>query len=117
MMKSKSSLFVDFMIFCLIAIYIGAFFVPKHYGVKCTSESAPLASLVLCIFYMFWTFYTTYTIKHDPLLAIKKETWRTMYDKTKQLSIHEFEGEYDHGNMVLAQKQMYMITSIINLII
>jgi len=33
MMSSKSSWFIDFMIFCLILIYIGAYFMPKHYGI------------------------------------------------------------------------------------
>jgi len=82
-MNSKSSWFVDLMIFCIVIIYIGAYFVPKHYGVKCTDESAPFASLILCIFYMFWTFFTVYTIRNDPLLAVKKQSMGEMYKTTK----------------------------------
>jgi len=102
MMRSESSKIVDFMVLCLIIIYIGAFFVPKHFGVRCTDESSPLASLVLCIFYMFWTFYTTYVIKHDTLIDSENKSWGELYRTTKQLSLNEYEGEYDHKSMVLA---------------
>jgi len=53
---------------------------------------------------MVWTFYVVYTIKNDPLLKLKEESRKSLYETTKRLSIHEFEGEYDHGNMVLAQR-------------
>ena len=117
MMQSKSSWFIDLMIFILIAIYVSAYFTPKHYGVRCTQESSPLGSLILCVFYMFWTFYTVRYIRNDPLLAVKKQKMGDLWATTKQLSLHEFEGEFNHDNMVLAQRQMFMITTVINLLI
>jgi hypothetical protein len=96
MMKSESSKKVDFMIFCLIAAYTAAYFIPKHYGVRCTEESPGLASLTLCVFYMLWTCYTTYCIKHDTLIDSEHKTWRELYETTKKLCLHSYEGEYDH---------------------
>lgn len=103
-MKSRSSCCVDLMIFCLIVIYVGAYFMPEFYGVKCTEKSAPLASLVLCIFYMFWTFYTVRKIKRDPLLDLKHETYTSMFKTAWRLSLKEYEGPFDHKEMVKAQR-------------
>ena len=72
MMSSKSSRFVDFMIFCLIVIYIGSYFMPKHYGVRCDGDSPPLGTMVLVTFYIVWTFFTCKMIRDDPTLKIKE---------------------------------------------
>ena len=117
MMSTKSSWFVDFMIFCLILIYVGSYFMPEYYGVKCTEVASPLGSLVLCVFYMIWTCFTVKVIRNDPLLHVNQETYGSLWETTKKLSFHEFEGEYDHKQMVLAQRQMFMITTVINLVI
>jgi len=104
MMDTKSSKFVDFMIFILISIFIASFFLPSHYGVKCSKQSAPMGPLFLCLFYMFWTCFTVKVIKNDPLIALKDESNKSIYEKTKQLSLHEYEGEFDHDKMLLAQR-------------
>lgn len=71
MMNSKSSCFVDFMIVCLIGIYIGAYFMPEHYGIRCTEGHSPQATMVLGLFYMIWTAFTVKTIRNDPMLELK----------------------------------------------
>ena len=70
MMDSKNGWFVNFIIFMVIAIYISSYFLPEHYGVKCTEHSAPLASLALCVIYIMWTIFTVKVIRNDPLLAV-----------------------------------------------
>ena len=53
------------------------------------------------------------------MLALEKETMKTMALKTKDLMLKDLSGkvEYDHGKMILAQRQMFMITTVIVLII
>lgn len=117
MMDTKSGWFVNFMIFFLIVYYIASYFLPEHYGVKCTERSSPLGSLVLVVFYIIWTCFTVRSIKKDPLLNVKDHSYGDLWETTKRLCFKEYEGEYDHQNMILAQRQMFMITTIINLII
>ena len=104
MMHTHSSKFVDFMIFMLIVLYTGSYFMPDHYGVKCTKDAAPLGPLVFCIYYMFWTFFTIKVISNDPLIDIHHETKASFWATVKQLSFKEFEGEFNHTTMVLAQR-------------
>ena len=40
-----------------------------------------------------------------------------MITMSKTLSLKEFEGEYNHQGMILAQRQMYMLTTAGNLVI
>ena len=102
MMKTTSSKFVDFMIVLLITIYIASYFLPEHWGVKCTTYSPPFGSILLVSFYIVWTFFTVGTIKNDPLLKVKEQSWKELWETTKRLSFHEYEGEYNHDNMTIA---------------
>jgi hypothetical protein len=79
MMSSKSSVFVDFMIFCLLVIYIGSYFVPTHWGVKCDEDNAPYGLGFLSLFYIVWTFFTVRSIRNDPLLALGDKSWKEIY--------------------------------------
>ena len=104
MMSAKSSRFVDFMIFMLISLYTLSYFMPDHYGVFCTKDYAPLGPLVFCLYYMCWTFFTIYVIKNDPLIDVEHNSRASLWETTKKLSFHEYEGEYNHNTMVLAQR-------------
>lgn len=117
MMSSKPDRFVDFMMFTLVVIYVGSYFLPSHWGVRCSGQAPPLGAVVLGVFYMIWTFYTVSVIRNDPLLKIKDSSWRELVIMAKNLSLKEFEGEFNHQGMVLAQRQMYMITTGLNLVI
>jgi hypothetical protein len=75
MMSSKKSRFVDFMMIMLAAIYIGSYFLPGHWGVKCSPDAPPLGTLTLCLFYIVWTFYTVSNIRNDPILKLKEMSW------------------------------------------
>ena len=92
------------MIGILSTIYLVSYFLPSHWGVKCSDTSAPLGSLLLGIFYCVWTVFVVHVIKKDPMLALEKETLKTMALKTKDLLIKDLTGkiEYDHGRMILA---------------
>jgi hypothetical protein len=103
-MKTKSSRFVDFMVFLLLVLYVVSYFLPSHYGVKCSVDLPPLGSTVLVTFYIVWTFFTVGTIKNDPSLKVKESTWKELWETTKRLSFHEYEGEYDHDTMCTAQR-------------
>lgn len=76
MMDSKSSKFIDFMVFMMFVLYTGSYFMPDHYGVKCTKDCAPLGPLIFCIYYMIWTCFTVRVIKNDPTLDMEHQTWR-----------------------------------------
>jgi hypothetical protein len=78
-MKQKRSRVVDFMFFILIAIYVGSYFLPHHWGVKCSKTAPPLGSAMLGIFYIIWTFYTVCTIRNDPMLKLKEQSWKELY--------------------------------------
>ena len=56
-------------------------------------------------------------IRNDPLLHLKQESKGTLWATFKQLCLHEFSGDYDHYNMILAQRQMFMITTFFNMIL
>jgi len=103
--------------FTLVVIYVGSYFLPSHWGVRCSGQAPPLGAVVLGVFYMIWTFYTVSVIRNDPLLKIKDSSWRELVIMAKNLSLKEFEGEFNHQGMVLAQRQMYMITTGLNLVI
>ena len=117
MMSTGSSKFVDGMMFTLVFIYLGSYFMPSHWGARCSGEAPPLGSVVLVLFYIVWTFYSVSTIKNDPMLNLKDTPWKDLLKITKNLSLKEYEGEFNHDEMILAQRQMYMITTGLNLII
>ena len=102
MMSSKPSKFVDFMMGTLITIYVGSYFMPSHWGVRCSAEAPGLGSGLLVMFYIVWTFYTVNIIKNDPLLKMKDQKWSEFIAVAKRLSLKEYEGEYNHQGMVLA---------------
>lgn len=104
MMSSKSSRCVDFMMFALVVIYVGSYFLPSHWGVRCSADAPPLGYVALGLFYVAWTFYTVTIIKNDPLLKLKEQSWKELIAMAKQLSLKEFEGEFSHQGMVLAQR-------------
>jgi len=79
MMNTTSGCFVNFILFCIIGIYIASYFLPEHYGVKCTEHSAPFASLALCIIYIIWTIFTVRHIRADPLLAVKEHSYGDLW--------------------------------------
>jgi len=83
MMDTKSGWFVNLMIVFIIAVYVSSFFLPDHYGVKCTKHSSPLAALILCVFYIIWTIFTVYTISNDPLLKTKEHSYGDLWATTK----------------------------------
>lgn len=58
MMDARSSKFINVMIALLISFYIIAFFLPDHYGVRCTDNSPPMGPMLLCVFYGVWTCFT-----------------------------------------------------------
>ena len=117
MMSSRSTKFVDFMVFLLVVIFTGSYFMPDHFGAKCSQDAPPMGPLYLTIFYILWTCYTIRTIKNDPLIDIENQTRASMWATFKQLCLHEFEGDFNLNDMLRAQRQMYMITSIFNLIL
>ena len=104
MMKTQSSKFVDFMVFVLLVIYVASYFLPSHYGVKCSQDYPPLGSTILVTFYIVWTFFTVGTIKNDPLLKVKEQTWKDLWETTKRLSLKEYEGPFDHEEICIAQR-------------
>ena len=116
-MHTHSSRFVDFMIFILVAIYAGSYFMPDHFGVKCTEDAAPFGPAFLGVYYMIWTCYTVRVIQNDPMINLVSQSKTAMWARFKELCFSEYEGEYDHKMMVLAQREMFMITTIINMII
>jgi len=83
MMSSESGHFINFVIFMIIAIYIASYFLPEHWGVKCTEKSAPMASLALCAIYIIWTVFTVKVIRADPLLATKEHSYGDLWETTK----------------------------------
>ena len=117
MMSSESNWFVNFMIVLLIGIYVGSYYAPYYYGVKCDEDHAPYGLVALTVFYIVWTMVTYRLLKNDAMLDLKNKSWKNLYERTKQLSLKEFEGEYDHEGMVKAQREMYMITTVLNLVI
>lgn len=68
MMSNRQNGFLYFMIFILGAVYFASYFMPEHYGIKCTPDHAPLGSIVLLFFYMTWTVFVTHVIRNDPLI-------------------------------------------------
>ena len=105
-MDSKSSRFVDFMVAILIIHNIGSYFLPDHYGVRCTNNSPPMGPLFLVLFYGIWTCFTICKVKNDPLIAHYYEDNElerpTFWANAKQLCLHEYSGEFDHSKMILA---------------
>jgi len=51
------------------------------------------------------------------LLKLKDTPWKDLILTAKNLSLKEFSGEFNQEEMVLAQRQMYMITTGLNLVI
>jgi hypothetical protein len=102
MVNQKNSRVVDVMIFTLVAIYVGSYFLPGHWGVKCDADAPPLGSVALGLFYIVWTFYSVNTIRNDPMLKLKEQSWKDLINVTKQLSLKEFDGEFNHEGMILA---------------
>ena len=97
-------MFLHVMIGLLSLIYVTSYFLPSHWGVKCSETSAPLGFVLLAMFYVVWTIFVVKVITNDPMLALHEETWRTMAVKTKDLLFKNVadEAEYDHAKMVLA---------------
>ena len=104
MLRQTNSKFVDFMMFMLVFIYIGSYFLPSHWGAKCSGEAPPLGSVALMLFYIVWTFYSVGTIKNDPLLKLKDTPWKDLIITAKNLSLKEYSGEFNQEEMVLAQR-------------
>lgn len=102
MMKTENGKFVNFIFFLIIAVYIASYFLPEHYGVKCTEHAAPMGCAMLCVIYVIWTCFTVHHIKNDPLLKTKEHSYHDLWDTTKRLCLKEYEGEYDHESMILA---------------
>ena len=102
MVNQKNSRVVDIMMFMLVAIYGASYFLPSHWGVRCSAESPPFGSVILVLFYIVWTFYSVNTIRNDPMLKLKEQSWKEIINVTKQLSLKEFEGEFNHEGMILA---------------
>ena len=69
---------MDFMMFVLVLIYVGSYFLPSHWGVKCSVDAPPLGSVALGIFYIVWTFYSVGVIRNDPLLNLKNQSWKEL---------------------------------------
>ena len=107
-------MFFYVMIALLSFIYVVSFFLPSHWGVMCSRKSAPLGFILLGMFYFVWTIFVVKVISNDPMLALHEETSKTMAVKTKNLLLKDVTGEaeYDSAKMVLAQRQMFMITTI-----
>jgi hypothetical protein len=72
MMSAKRSKFVDFMMGTLVVIYIGSYFLPSHWGVRCSEHAPPLGTIALTLFYIVWTFHSVSSIRNDPLLRLKE---------------------------------------------
>ena len=83
MMKAKTSWFVYFMAFLLIGIYVGSYFLPSHWGVKCSVDAPPLGAAMLGLFYIMWTFYSVCKIRNDPMLKLKEQSWKELYAMAK----------------------------------
>jgi hypothetical protein len=105
MMNKGQNKVLFFMTFILTTIYVGCYFLPSHWGVKCSDTSAPLGSMLLGIFYGLWTIFVVHTIRSDPMLALEKESLKSLGLKAFDLmKDHTGKIEYDHGRMVLAQR-------------
>jgi hypothetical protein len=102
MMDTTGGWFVNGMIAVLVIIYTVSYWLPEHYGVKCTPTNSPLGSVLLCVFYIIWTIFTVYHIKNDPLLKIKETSTKSLFRTASDLCLKEYEGEYDHHGMILA---------------
>ena len=74
MMSSSSNKVIKSIVVALVLGYILSFFMPKHYGVKCSQEAPPLGPAAFTVFYIIWTVFTIKVIRADPLLALKQET-------------------------------------------
>ena len=94
------------MIFTLGAIYGVSYYVPEHYGIKCTKEHAPLGSIILLFFYIIWTVFVTHVIRNDPLIIEnnKSKSWSSAMGTTKELMLKSYKGRYDYHKMLLAQR-------------
>ena len=89
----------------LTIIYVGSYFLPSHWGVKCSDTSAPLGSMLLGLFYGFWTIFVVHTIRNDPMLKLENESLKSLGLKAFDLmKDHTGKIEYDHGKMILAQR-------------
>tara|TARA_B110001450_G_C17611455_1_gene477464 strand:+ start:348 stop:737 length:390 start_codon:yes stop_codon:yes gene_type:complete len=104
MMHSDKSKFKDFMMFALVFIYIGSYFMPSHWGAMCSGHAPPLGSVALCLFYIVWTFYSVNQIKNDPMLKLKDTPFKDLVLVAKNLSLKEYSGEFNHQEMILAQR-------------
>ena len=58
MMSTESNKLVKVMVSIIVVTYVVAFFLPKHFGVKCSNEAPPLGPTAFTAFYMVWTFFT-----------------------------------------------------------
>ena len=104
MMNNHNTIFLYFMMFFLGAFYFVSYFMPEHYGMKCTPDHGPLGSYVLLFFYMIWTVFVTYVIRNDPLIVEhnRSKTWSASMENTKELMLKTYKGKYDYHKMLLA---------------
>ena len=74
MMSTSSNKGIRIMGICLIVSNIGSYFLPDHWGVRCSQQAPPLGPAAFTIFYIIWTVFTIKVLRADPLLALKQET-------------------------------------------
>ena len=109
-MGEGGNMFLKMMGGLLTTIYIISFFLPSHYGVRCSLHSSPMGYLFLGVFYLVWTIFVCRVILNDPMLAMREENFKSLAKKAKDLALTHHHEHYDHAKMVLAQRQMFMYT-------